>query len=159
MNVLSKLIDVKQGIPLSIEESLELLLRLQVFESKINQTAQHHNIEKSYQEAKTKQQKNDYHPHVLHSEIGEKTLIEAIRDCELKHFRTDQDTGASEHAQIVLNTFRHNAGLPPISKNDLPVWDGKQYAAPIHSNLIANSNTSPAQMNWTESNTHLRNIN
>ena len=62
-------------------------------------------------------------------------VFEAV---ERAHFRTDQDTGAAEHALVIWNAARKHAGLPYISKADLPKWDGTRYAMPKDSNLLTN---------------------
>jgi len=76
-------------------------------------------------------------------EIRKEILIDAIRSIEKSHFRTVDDHGASEHAQIVLGHLRGLAGLPMVFKSDLPAWDGEKYAMPENSNLLANCKPLP----------------
>lgn len=62
-------------------------------------------------------------------------LIAAV---EAAHFRTVDDTGAHPCAMTVLNCMRREAGLPYLSRDDLPAWDGTRYAAPPTSRLLSN---------------------
>jgi len=94
------------------------------------------------------------HPNFVQTLIGEAIemledhksdkLIEAIKDCEKRHFRTVDDTGANFNAQIVLNTFREHAGLPSIFDTDLPKYDRdlKRYVTPEGSKLLSASTNS-----------------
>jgi hypothetical protein len=45
-----------------------------------------------------------------------------IKEVEGHHFRTNHDTGANLNALFVWNILRRRAGLPSISKNDLPAF-------------------------------------
>lgn len=63
-----------------------------------------------------------------------------IAKVEADHFRTVHDSGAHEKARLVLNAFRHHAGLPYIHPEDLPTWDGHAYVMPPLSKLLTNPN-------------------
>lgn len=52
----------------------------------------------------------------------EKSIQEIIAQVEAAHFRTETDTGANPAAMVVWNTLREKAGLPWLSKKDLPAW-------------------------------------
>jgi hypothetical protein len=45
-----------------------------------------------------------------------------IKDVESRHFRTVHDTGANDCAMLVWNIVRDYAGLPRITRDDLPKW-------------------------------------
>jgi hypothetical protein len=60
-----------------------------------------------------------------------------IATVERAHFRTTEDTGANPCAMTVMNALRRAAGLPYISRDDLPAWDGKAYVQPAGSKLLA----------------------
>ena len=49
-------------------------------------------------------------------------LREAIAELERSYFRTVHDTGANEHAMLLMNALRGKAGLPRITLEDLPAW-------------------------------------
>jgi hypothetical protein len=83
-------------------------------------------------------------PRITEQDAREIAILNAINSIESSHFRTVHDHGATEHAQIVLGHLRSMIGLPMVFKKDLPVWDGKKYAMPADSNLIANK---PALLN------------
>lgn len=57
---------------------------------------------------------------------------------ESSHFRTVEDTGANPNAMLIWNIVRQRVGLPRISKDDLPAWDGRTYAMPANSFLTTN---------------------
>lgn len=67
-----------------------------------------------------------------------KELLRVIEEVERVHFRTDKDTGANLNAICVMNAFRREAGLPYISKADLPTWDeqDEKYVQPADSKLL-----------------------
>jgi hypothetical protein len=67
---------------------------------------------------------------------GSMTLEDAIKEVEKAHFRTVNDTGANPTAILVMNHFRMLAKYNPISKADLPAWDGVRYAMPDNSGLL-----------------------
>ena len=48
--------------------------------------------------------------------------IEFIERVEKAHFRTEHDTGANHNALLIWNVVRKEAGLPPISLQDLPAY-------------------------------------
>lgn len=61
-----------------------------------------------------------------------------MAEVEAAHFRTVEDTGANPCALLVWNALRRRAGLPWLSKEQLPAWDGKAYTMPPESTLLAN---------------------
>lgn len=84
---------------------------------------------------------------VTKQDAREIIILEALSSIESSHFRTVHDHGATEHAQIVLGHLRSMIGLPMVFKKDLPIWDGKKYAMPADSNLIANQPALLAKLN------------
>ncbi len=65
-------------------------------------------------------------------------LHQIIAKVEADHFRTVHDSGGNERARLILNAFRRHAGLPYISLEDLPAWNGSIYEMPRDSKLLAN---------------------
>lgn len=75
-----------------------------------------------------------------------KNPIEIILKIEQAHFRTNHDTGANQHAMIVMNSFRGQLNLPFITPEDLPSWDGKSYVMPKDSLLLSNLNSAAIKL-------------
>ena len=76
---------------------------------------------------------------VQHSEKNAPcSLIDAIREIEKRDFRTVHDSGAHPIAMLLMNRLRKLAGLPSITKSDLPAHDGNSYVMPAGSNLLSN---------------------
>ncbi len=68
-------------------------------------------------------------------------LLDLIRKVEADMFRTVTDTGANLNALCVWNTLRRHAGLPRLTKDDLPAYDAerKGYVMPPDSKLLTNT--------------------
>ncbi len=68
----------------------------------------------------------------------EAAIAELIAKVEADHFRTVTDTGANPNAMVVWNALRRAAGLPGLSKDDLPAHDETrdQYVCPKGSRLL-----------------------
>lgn len=49
-------------------------------------------------------------------------LHNLIATVEADHFRTDQDTGANSNTLLVWNRVRKYAGLPELTKEQLPAF-------------------------------------
>ncbi|RYY74485.1 MAG: hypothetical protein EOO52_13045 [Gammaproteobacteria bacterium] len=70
--------------------------------------------------------------------MGVDALRSFIKTAEADHFRTTSDTGSNFHAMVILNVARVTAGLPTLTVNDLPRWNGvDKYVIPAQSNLLA----------------------
>lgn len=61
-----------------------------------------------------------------------------IAKVEADHFRTVTDSGGHEKARLILNAFRRHAGLPYVTLDDLPAWNGSAYEMPRNSKLLTN---------------------
>lgn len=68
----------------------------------------------------------------------ETEILTAMRTVEAAHFRTTDDTGANFAALTVWSALRTALGMPAISKDDLPAWNGKAYTMPAGSRLLTN---------------------
>ena len=66
------------------------------------------------------------------------TILDFIRKVETNYLRTNIDAGATENALLMLNTARSMIGMPNITIQDLPKWNGEKYVMPPNSNLLAN---------------------
>ncbi len=66
------------------------------------------------------------------------SLLDCIAKVEADHFRTVTDTGSNPCAMVVWNALRRHAGLPGLSKDDLPAFDETrgQYLQPEGSRLL-----------------------
>ncbi len=66
------------------------------------------------------------------------SITDLIAKVEADHFRTVIDTGANPNAMVVWNALRRHAGLPGLSKDDLPAFDETrgQYLQPEGSRLL-----------------------
>jgi hypothetical protein len=64
-------------------------------------------------------------------------LLDLIDDVERSHFRTGSDSGAQDNALFIWNCVRDKAGLPALSRADLPYHNGHEYAMPHGSRLLA----------------------
>jgi hypothetical protein len=60
--------------------------------------------------------------------IEKHILKKVIANMEGRHFRTEHDTGAHDFAMLIHNYYRFMAGLPFITKKDLPHWCEKHKA-------------------------------
>ncbi len=73
------------------------------------------------------------------------TLLDCIAKVEADHFRTVTDTGSNPNAMVVWNALRRAAGLPGLSKDDLPAYDAerKAYVCPEGSRLLVKPEPVP----------------
>src|SRR6266540_2438292 len=72
------------------------------------------------------------------SVANDSPLLVLITEVERDHFRTVEDSGANLNVLLIWNIVRRHAGLPRISRDDLPAWDGNRYTMPAGSRLLAN---------------------
>ncbi len=77
--------------------------------------------------------------HVLDAHVS-LAIRQLMTKVETDHFRTNEDTGANLNALTVWNCLRRHAGLPYISRDDLPAYDGTAdaYLMPSGSRLLTN---------------------
>lgn len=66
---------------------------------------------------------------VLRMEFDRNKDLEMVREIESSYFRTESDTGANENALFIWNRVREKIGLKPLTKQDIPVWNGKEYTS------------------------------
>lgn len=59
----------------------------------------------------------------MSSTVSTRSLRKLIKQVEADHFRTDQDSGANSLVMMVWNNVRIHAGLPRLTREDLPTWD------------------------------------
>ncbi len=81
-------------------------------------------------------------------EIDVSTLLTGLMaKVESAHFRTVTDTGANPNAMVIWNALRRAAGLPGLSKDDLPAHDETrdQYVCPEGSRLLVKPAPYPAR--------------